>query len=408
LEPARQKTSADEYGREATPVTAPLSTSLNTPEAARSPSLDAFRVVAITCVMLAHGSLLGIDSFPGLRYVTIIFGVIGVELFFVLSGFLIGRQLLNVGEGTQSIPNFWARRWLRTLPNYYLFLIVNWALYVYGLKRPAGEFSLLVFSHNLVTPFNTAFFAESWSLAVEEWFYLIAPLPVFLLMLVFSKSRKFAVLGAMIAIIITCTFARLGAAQIINSSIDSALRKIVVLRLDALAFGVLLAWLQRYRAPTLAALARGWWRVLGIVLLLAAIAYLATLTEALAFFAAPTDRDRWLAPLLFTLLPISCALLLAGAQAVPMQGHVWISLQSKWAYSTYLLHFPLLLLILHFWTGPKSVVSVALAFGGWYVATLAGAAIIYRGFEKPLMDLRMRFAPVQTEYAEPARHSTKL
>ena len=91
-----------------------------------------------------------------------------------------------------------------------------------------------------------------------------------------------------------------------------------------------------------------------------------------------------------------------------MQGHAWIDLQSKWAYSTYLLHFPLLLLILHFWAGPKSATSVALAFVGWYVITLGGAAIIYRWFEKPLMDLRMRFAPVQTGCAEPARHSMKL
>ncbi len=361
---------------------------------ARAPNLDAFRVVAITCVMLAHGSLLGIDSFPVLRYVTIIFGVIGVELFFLLSGFLIGRQLLNVGEGTQSIRNFWTRRWLRTLPNYYLFLILNWALYVYVLKRPAGEFSFFFFSHNLVLPFSTSFFAESWSLAVEEWFYFLAPLLVVALTFVFSKSRKFAVLGAMIAIIITCTFARLGVAQIINSSIDSALRKIVLLRLDALAFGVLMAWLQRYRAPTLAALARGWWRLIGAGLLITAIAYLASLTEALAFFAAPAGHHRWLAPLLFTLLPISCALLLASAQSVPMQVHAWINLQSKWAYSTYLLHFPLLLLILHYWTGHKSAVSVAIAFGCWYGTTLIGAAIIYRWFEKPLMDLRMRLAPI--------------
>ncbi len=367
---------------------------MSTPEATRTASLDAFRVIAITCVMLAHGSLLGIDSFPGLRYVAIIFGVIGVELFFVLSGFLIGRQLLNVGEGTQSIPNFWARRWFRTLPNYYLFLVLNWVLYVYVLKRPAGEYSLLIFSHNLVTPFSTAFFAESWSLAIEEWFYLLAPLLVFLLTAVFSKSRKFAVLGAMIAIIITCTFARLGAAQLINSTIDSALRKIVLLRLDALAFGVLLAWLERYRASVLAKLSGGAWQMLGVALLLVAIGYLATLTEALAFFAAPVGRNQWLAPILFTLLPISCALLLASAQAAPLQARAWISLQSRWAYSTYLLHFPLLLLILHFWTGPKSAASVTLAFGGWYIATLVGAAIIYRCFEKPLMDLRMRFAPL--------------
>lgn len=344
--------------------------------------------------MLAHGSLLGIDAFPSLRYVTIIFGVIGVELFFVLSGFLIGRQLLNVGEGTQSVKNFWARRWLRTLPNYYLFLGLNFALYIYVFKRPAGEVSLLVFSHNLIAPFADAFFAESWSLAVEEWFYLLAPLLVFVCAAIFSKQRKHGVatvLFAMLFIIVACTVARFWAAQITTASIDSALRKIVLLRLDALAFGVVLAWLERYRPLLLAKLSRARW--LGAALMLIAISYLATLSENLALFAPPNAQHRLFAPLLFTLLPIACALLLAGAEATPMRARTWVTNQSKWSYSMYLLHFPLLLLILHFFGNLKNPVIVAFAFFAWYVATLIGAAAIYRGFEKPMMDLRKRFAP---------------
>lgn len=360
--------------------------------AERTASLDQFRVIAITCVMLAHGSLLGMDAFPSLRYVTIIFGVIGVELFFALSGFLIGRQLLNVGEGKQSIKNFWARRWFRTLPNYYLFLGLNFALYVYVFNKPAGELSLLVFSHNLVAPFADAFFAESWSLAVEEWFYLLAPILVFLFAPVFSRQRKFGVLVAMLFVIVACTAARLWAAQFTSASIDSALRKIVLLRLDALAFGVLLAWLERYRATALAKLSRLWW--LGAALILFMIAYLATLSESLAFFAPPNTQHRLFAPLLFTLLPITCTLLLACAQAAPMVSRTWITNQSKWSYSMYLLHFPLLLLILHFSGGVKNPLFVALAFFAWYVATVLGAAAIYRWFEKPMMDLRKRFAPL--------------
>jgi peptidoglycan/LPS O-acetylase OafA/YrhL len=359
---------------------------------ARIASLDAFRVIAITCVMFAHGSLLGIGAFPPLRYVTIIFGVIGVELFFVLSGFLIGRQLLNVGEGSQSIKNFWARRWFRTLPNYYLFLLVNLALYIFILKRPAGDLSLLVFSHNLVAPFADAFFAESWSLAVEEWFYLLAPLLVFLSAAAFSRQRKLGVVFAMLVIILACTVARFWTAQLTSASIDSALRKIVLLRLDALAFGVILAWLERYQPAALAKLSRVWW--LGAVLMAVAISYLATLSESLAFFAPANAQHRLFAPLLFTLLPITCALLLASAQAIPMCSHAWITNQSKWSYSMYLLHFPLLLLILHFSGGLKNPGAVALTFFAWYTATVFGAAAIYSWFEKPIMDLRKRFAPL--------------
>lgn len=341
--------------------------------------------------MLAHGSLLGMDAFPSLRYVTIIFGVIGVELFFVLSGFLIGRQLLNVGEGTQSIKNFWARRWFRTLPNYYLFLIINFALYAYVFNKPVGNLSLLVFSHNLVAPFTDAFFAESWSLAVEEWFYLLAPLLVFLSAAMFSRQRKFGVFFAMLAIIVACTVARFLTAQVLTASIDSALRKIVLLRLDALAFGVIFAWLEQYRPLALAKLSRWWW--LGGALILLVIAYLATLAETLAFFAPPTQQQRLFAPLLFTLLPVACALLLAAAQATPAHTRTWITNQSKWSYSMYLLHFPLLLIILHFSGGMKNPAAITLAFFCWYLATIVGAAAIYRWFEKPIMDLRKRFAP---------------
>ena len=333
------------------------------------------------------------EAFRSLRYVAIVMGVVGVELFFVLSGFLIGRQLLNIGEGTQSIKNFWARRWFRTLPNYYLFLLVNFVLFAFVLQRPTGDLSLLVFSHSLVAPFTDRFFAESWSLAVEEWFYLLAPLVVFLAALLCpQKHRKFAALVAMLLIIIACTIARFWAAQVIDASIDSGIRKIVLLRLDALAFGVLLAWLERYRPLMLANLARAKW--LGVLLLLPAIAYLAFHSVSLTFHAPPIAHHQVLAPLLFTVLPIACALLLASAQATPMRARPWITHQSNWAYSIYLLHFPLLLIILHYTGELKNPFIIAFTFVAWYAATAIGASAIYRWFEKPIMDLRKRFAPI--------------
>lgn len=359
----------------------------------RNASLDAFRVVAVTCIMLAHGSAFGMESFRSLRYVAIVIGVTGVELFFVLSGFLIGRQLLNVSEGKQGIKNFWARRWFRTLPNYYLFLFINFVLFAHILKRPTGDLSLIVFSHNLVAPFADRFFAESWSLAVEEWFYLLAPVLVVLLAIACPpKQRKFAALVTMVTIIVVCTIARVWAAQFIDASIDSGIRKIVLLRLDALAFGVVLAWLERYRPPMLASVARAWW--LGALLLLPAIAYLAFHSINLTFHAPPTAYHQLLAPLLFTLLPLACAILLARAQATPMRSRTWLTNQSQWSYSIYLLHLPLLLIILHFTGELKNPFIIAIVFVAWYATTIIGAAAIYRWFEKPMMDLRKRFAPI--------------
>ena len=359
----------------------------------RAPSLDAFRVAAVNCVMFSHCVLLGIDAFPSFRYIVFIFGWLGVELFFVLSGFLIGRQLLDVALGAQSVKSFWWRRWFRTLPNYYLFLGLNVLLYATILHRPGGDFSFLIFSHALVSPFNSPFFAESWSLAIEEWFYLLAPLLVVVFASVIpNRHRKFTVIVAMIVIIIASVTARLWVAQHTEGSIDATMRKMVMLRLDAIAFGVILAWLERYRAPLLAKFSRLWW--MGVLAVLLASFYIGTLSQSLAILASPTGVDRVLAPLLFTLLPLASALLLAGTVGLPVRERKWVSDQSKWSYSMYLLHFPLLLLILHFFGGFKDPNALFFGVVAWYLATVFGAALIYRWYEKPCMNLRERFVPL--------------
>jgi peptidoglycan/LPS O-acetylase OafA/YrhL len=359
----------------------------------RTPSLDAFRVVAVSCVMLSHGVFLGIDAFPSLRYITFIFGVLGVELFFVLSGFLIGRQLLDVAIAEQSVKSFWWRRWFRTLPNYYLFLFVNVVLYTTLLHKPVGGISFLIFSHALASPFSGAFFAESWSLAIEEWFYFLAPvLVVACAGALSSQHRRLTVILVMLSIIIASVFTRLLIAQETLGSIDSALRKIVMLRLDAIAFGVLLAWIEHYRGALLASLSRLWWT--GALAVLLASAYIGTLSASLAILEPAKGLDRVLAPLLFTLLPLGCALLLAGAVGLRMRERVWVSNNSKWAYSMYLLHFPLLLLILHFVGGFKDPLTLFASVLMWYAVTVYGAALIYNWYEKPCMNLREKFVPL--------------
>ena len=86
----------------------------------RNVGLDVIRATAILCVMVSH-TLLFLDmdrNFKSLLY----FGFIGVELFFVLSGFLIGTILLKIHTRSDrlrwsDVRHFWLRRWFRTLPN---------------------------------------------------------------------------------------------------------------------------------------------------------------------------------------------------------------------------------------------------------------------------------------------------
>jgi peptidoglycan/LPS O-acetylase OafA/YrhL len=104
-------------------------------------------------------------------------GGIGVELFFVLSGWLLGRQLcLELADtGTIDVWRFWLRRWLRTLPAYFAVLALTYVWQVVLKHNWELCWSYLVFLQGYLT--DLPYFGVSWSLCVEEHFYLvIAPI----------------------------------------------------------------------------------------------------------------------------------------------------------------------------------------------------------------------------------------
>lgn len=95
----------------------------------RMHGLDIARSIAISLVVFSH-SLWISDFFPPLiNWLMQLSGTIGVEIFFIISGFLIGRIVLRMLENEDfsfsSVIAFLKRRWFRTLPNYYLILFVN-------------------------------------------------------------------------------------------------------------------------------------------------------------------------------------------------------------------------------------------------------------------------------------------
>jgi peptidoglycan/LPS O-acetylase OafA/YrhL len=134
----------------------------------RNFGLDVTRAVSIICVLIAHRFTLPIEL-----------GIVGVQIFFVLSGFLIGQILIKdfKTEGKLStILNFWKRRWYRTLPLYYLVLIFK--IIIYG--NPFGWKMIVYFLFLQANIIGISFFGVSWSLVVEEWFYIFLPIAVFI------------------------------------------------------------------------------------------------------------------------------------------------------------------------------------------------------------------------------------
>ncbi|WP_158971643.1 acyltransferase [Paraglaciecola sp. L3A3] len=149
----------------------------------RNVSLDLLRAIAILMVFTGH-TVLSFGSpdhlFP-LR-----FGGTGVDLFFVLSGWLIGYQLFKEVKnfGGIDVKRFWIRRWMRTLPAYYAVLALTIAQQYLTKDNVDFPIEHLFFLQNYQQ--TISLFTVSWSLCVEEQFYLlIAPLIVLL-----TKTNK--------------------------------------------------------------------------------------------------------------------------------------------------------------------------------------------------------------------------
>lgn len=215
--------------------------------------LDILRASAILFVVLGHGALLLPENLRAWhRY----FVFEGVSIFFVLSGFLIGgiliKQFENNKAGFKLLGHFWLRRWFRTLPNYFLILAVLILLHLlFYPEVKLGEFKLyFVFLQNFNWP-HPPYFPEAWSLSIEEWFYLIIPLSLVILLKFLKFNTKQAVLSLVLFIIIASLLYRFWRFHSldIQTKVDWAnfFRKQVSTRMDSLMFGVGAAYLKIYQ-----------------------------------------------------------------------------------------------------------------------------------------------------------------
>lgn len=210
--------------------------------------LDVVRTLAITLVFIGHAATISnFISFSSPKFIKELSIPDGVDVFFVLSGFLIGRILLNTNfDSYKSLTHFWKRRWLRTLPNYFLFLLINLLLLWYGISPGLLSHAVLyyfVFLQNLYKPVDV-FFWESWSLSVEEWFYLLFPLVLFALYKFKQNLKTVFILGALL--FFTFSLCSKFYYQSLNPNLNFDLyqRILVVNRFDTLCFGLVLAWLE--------------------------------------------------------------------------------------------------------------------------------------------------------------------
>ena len=323
----------------------------NRSSSSRIAELDGLRGVAIFLVLLFHyiSNSAGGD-FGGILYrfrSLFRMGWSGVDLFFVLSGFLIGGILLEVRSSPKYFRTFYLRRAHRIIPIYFLWLslypIASWLVQRWqGSPLPVDP----ALSHHLPLFYLFAqtlvdlragtlgwfWLAVTWSVAVEEQFYLIAaPVVRFL-----SERRLVYVLAGAIAI---CPLLR----WMVYSywpDLPSLAYVLMPCRADSLAIGILAA--MAWRSPTV----RGWLAARRTALYATFYALLAGVAVFLKWYPSPYSRTAilveypWLAVMYASLLLL--VLLDPPGSLAGVMRWGWLRELGRVSYCVYLIHLPIL------------------------------------------------------------------
>jgi peptidoglycan/LPS O-acetylase OafA/YrhL len=221
-------------------------------KADRSSSLDLIRIIAALTVFIPHYILIQNNDYIIYNNYLKIIPIIGVEIFFCLSGFLICSQALNIISNDNYIKkNFFIyiiRRIIRTWPLYFFGLFCYILYYKYYTSDTLYYF---LFLQNMFQPIvSDQFFSASWSIVVEEFFYIIFPV-IFISFYFLIKSnmniynKKILILLSCVFIIILFTTIRF----IADLNLDNwgkEVRRVGMFRLDSIAFGGLAAYIYPY------------------------------------------------------------------------------------------------------------------------------------------------------------------
>lgn len=345
--------------------------------------LDVFRAVAILIVLFGHGKILSGDAFSFIPDFPLIDGV---ELFFVLSGFLIGGILISTVEKEQKfdLKNlfiFWKRRWFRTLPTYYLILIANIFLtkshYIEG-DFEQYNYTFFLFCQNFSKGFY-GFFWESWSLSVEEWFYILLPI-IILGLSRFLSVKKTILLSISILLLVPLIYRiSISDLQVDQFWWDVEFRKVVLTRIDAINYGVLAAFIKFYY-PQLWFKCRKWTFIVGLAILL------------IVLFLPKEYNAVFLKTIFFNIIAIGATFLLPLADSIKQYNNRFVgeffTFISKISYSLYLINLGIVIMLIDTNFKLLTTTQHLIAYYSYWIIVVVLAWVIYTYYENPIMKLR--------------------
>ncbi len=367
------------------------------------PPLDGLRGLAILMVMLFHYGLpLKSTSFPQ-NFVKVAseFGWSGVDLFFVLSGFLITGILLDSQKAENYWSSFYSRRVLRIFPVYYLSLLL--VFYVVPLLAPALAQSsaheriwYFVYLPNWVDGRGRLLTSHYWSLGIEEQFYMVWPWVVY--RSTPKRILRIAIAGSVISLLLRFTLLGLHAIP------DFILRNTFA-RMDALLIGAACTCLMR--DPACVAFLRRYAAWMWI----APLVTLAVLRETCRPFGNHAPGVQGLG---LTIIALSYAALLVGVVLTMGSRSIlqrffcsgFLMTFGKYSYGAYVWHNLVRLLVLKAETsilhsGVPALINIPLTIAATLVFSIASYAVV----ERPFLALKGRFKP---RFPVPARNEEAI
>ncbi|RZA30157.1 MAG: acyltransferase [Lysobacteraceae bacterium] len=358
--------------------------------------LDTLRALAVTLVVLHHYVLFVSDA-PTFGWVGEV-GWVGVDLFFALSGYLIGNQIFAGIKlpGGFSLGRFYARRLLRTLPNYWVVLALYFLWPAFRGTAPLLPlWAYASFIQNFALEPGSAF-SHSWSLAIEEQFYLLLPALALLgawCGTQYGASLRLAWTGIALAFVagmlVRAELWQDMAGQ--NYKLYFYFKYIYyssLCRVDELLAGVALALLRNHHPGAWSRLTRHG-DLMGVLGLFAC---------GLAFRFFLDDRYGFgITVFGFPLMALGFALLIVSAVAegsllrglrVPGAGAL-----ALWSYAIYLLHKPVCVMAATWMKGQGYGAEHPLTIVALLVLSVLTGWLLYKLVETPFMLLRERYVP---------------
>ncbi|MEE1361907.1 MAG: acyltransferase [Selenomonadaceae bacterium] len=285
------------------------------------------------------------------------------------------------------MKSFWIRRWFRTLPLYWLMLVVNcvfwhyFPIYCWNADPVNISWKHLLFIQNY-DPVAIGFFPESWSLCVEEWFYLSVPIILMILLHINKHIFRNILAVVTLVVVIRCVYVLYSGDDL---QWDYGVRKNIFLRMDALGIGVLLAYISLYREKWFSKLSSVYNLFIGVsgVAIIACI-YMSSRSVVEGVFAKTV---------MFDMITISWGLVMCYLYHVKIQNNLVIKVFtgiSKISYSLYLVHFPIFIYATWYTSNIDNLlIKSVICLIAWITAFMI-AYVTYKFYEFPMMNLRDR------------------